>query len=53
MGNLSVAINKSRFHKKDVDFLGNVIPDKGISLSPEKVKEVKAWMSPNRTRGRP
>ena len=34
--NLCVAINKSRFHVKEVDYLGYVISDKVISLSQEK-----------------
>ena len=41
-----MAINKSRFHVKAVDYLGYVITDKGISLSPEKVRTVKSWNPP-------
>ena len=44
--NLCVAINKSHFHVSEVDYLGYVISDKGISLSPEKVRAVKAWKAP-------
>src|SRR5467141_154753 len=44
--NLCVAINKSRFHVSEVNYLGYVISDKGISLSPEKVRAVKAWKAP-------
>ena len=40
--NLCVTINKSRFHVKEVDYLGYVINDKGISLSPEKIRAVQA-----------
>ena len=43
---LCVAINKSRFYVKVVDYLGYVITDNGISLSPEKVRAVKAWNPP-------
>ena len=45
--NLCVAINKSHFHVKEVDYLGYIISDKGISLSPEKVKSVRNWNPPN------
>ena len=45
--NLCVAINKSRFHVKKVDYLGYVISDEGISLSPDKVKAVQNWNPPN------
>ena len=38
--NLCVAINKSRFLVKEVDYLGYVISNKGISLSPEKIRAV-------------
>ena len=41
--NWCVAINNSRIHVKEVDYLGNVISDKGISLSPEMIRAVKAW----------
>jgi hypothetical protein len=44
---LCVAINKSRFHVSEVDYLGYVISDKGISLSPEKVRAVQAWKHPD------
>ena len=43
---LCVAINKRRFHVKEVDYLGYVITDKGITLFPEKVRSVKAWNPP-------
>ena len=43
---LCMAINKSHFHVKEVDYLGYVITDKGISLFPEKVRAVKAWNPP-------
>ena len=43
---LCVAINKSCFHVKEVDYLEYVITNKGISLSPEKVWAVKAWNPP-------
>ena len=45
--NLCVAINKSHFHVKEVDCLGYIISNKGISLSPEKVKSVRNWNPPN------
>ena len=41
--NLCVAINKSRFHVKEVNYLGYVISEKGICLSPEKIQAVQAW----------
>ena len=41
--NLCMAINKSCFHVKEVDYLGYVISNKGISLSPEKIRAVQAW----------
>ena len=41
-----MAINKCRFHVKEVDYLGYVITDKRIFLSPEKVRAVKAWNPP-------
>ena len=44
--NLCVAINKSLFHVKEVHYLGYVISDKGISLSPEKIRAVQAWKPP-------
>ena len=43
---LCVAINKSRFHVKEVEYRRYVITDKGISLSPEKVRTVKTWNPP-------
>ena len=46
MANLCVAINKSRFHVKEVDYLEYVISDKGISHSPEKSWAVQAWKPP-------
>ena len=45
--NLCVAINKSRFHVKKVEYLGYIISDEGIELSPEKVKAVENWNPPN------
>ena len=37
---LCVAINKSRLHVAEVNYLGYVISNKGISLSPENVRAV-------------
>ena len=45
--NLCVAMNNSHFHVKEVDYLGYIISDKGISLSPKKVKSVRNWNPPN------
>ena len=41
-----MAINKTRFHVKQVDYLGYVTTDKGISVSAAKVRAVKAWKPP-------
>ena len=43
---LCVAINKSRFHFNEVDHLEDVIINKGIAVSPENVRTVKAWNPP-------
>ena len=44
---LCVALDKCRFHVSEVDYLGYVISDKGISMSQEKVRAVKAWNPPD------
>ena len=43
---LCVALNKSRFHVSEVDYLGYIISDKGISLSPKKVEAIQEWKPP-------
>ncbi len=44
--NLCVALNKSSFHVTEVEYLGYIISDRGISLSEDKVKAIKAWKPP-------
>ena len=42
----SVALNKSRFHVSEVDYLGFIISEKGIALSPSKTEEIQVWKPP-------
>ena len=40
---LAAAIKKSCFHVKEVEYLGYIISDKGISMSPDKVEKIRNW----------
>src|SRR5258706_3005334 len=44
--NLCVAINKSRFHVKKVEYLGYLISDEWIELSPERSRQFKTGTLP-------
>ena len=44
---LCVSIKKSVFHVREVDYLGYVISDKGISMSPSKVRSIENWERPH------
>src|SRR5207302_11487529 len=43
---LCVSIKKSTFHQRQVEFLGYLISDKGISMTEAKVEEMKKWPPP-------
>src|SRR6266481_430695 len=43
---LAIAPHKSIFHAQKVEFLGYILTPEGISMSPEKVKDVLAWVLP-------
>ena len=43
---LYVSIKKSTFHQQQVEFLGYLISDKGISITKAKVEEMKKWPPP-------
>jgi hypothetical protein len=43
---IAVALHKSIFHARRLEFLGYVLTPEGISMSPEKVEDVLGWASP-------
>jgi len=42
-GCLCVSIKKSRFHEREVGFLGCKISDRGISMTSIKVTDIRVW----------
>ena len=43
---LKAKISKCEFHKTEVEFLGFIISNKGISMDPKKVQAIQEWKSP-------
>lgn len=48
--NMRVAPEKSRFFKKEVEFLGFVVSSKGIKTCPDKVKDIVGYETPRTLR---
>src|SRR5688500_14260876 len=47
---LKAKISKCEFHKSEVEFLGFIISNKGISMDPKKVQAIQEWKSPTSVR---
>jgi len=45
---LFFSIKKSSFHQREVEFLGYIISDRGISMTSTKVGEIRAWTTPEK-----
>jgi len=44
--NLKIDLDKSQFHKEEVEFLGHIIGVNGIRMDPRKVKAILEWPQP-------
>ncbi len=44
---LAAEIDKCYFHVKEVDFLGYVLSDKGVSISDDTVQTIRDWKPPS------
>jgi hypothetical protein len=44
--NLRVKLEKCKFYKKEVDFLGYIVVVNRVRISEEKIKVVKEWPQP-------
>lgn len=44
--NLSINLEKSRFAKRDISFLGHVITQTGIKMQPEKIRAITEFPKP-------
>ena len=44
--NLAVAAHKSTFHVPEVEFLGYILNETGVTMSERKVEAVKNWEAP-------
>ncbi|TMD69294.1 MAG: DDE-type integrase/transposase/recombinase [Chloroflexi bacterium] len=44
--NLKIDLDKSQFHKEEVEFLGHIIGVNGIRIDPRKVKAILEWPQP-------
>jgi len=43
---LPVKLEKCEFYKHEVPFLGYIISDQGLKMSPDKIKDVLEWPEP-------
>ena len=43
-----VKFNKCDFFKDNIQYLGNIVSKDGISVDPEKVKDIMEWSVPKR-----
>ena len=43
---LYAKLEKCSFHKQDVEFLGYIVSDKGVSMDPTKISSIKSWPVP-------
>jgi len=43
---LPVKLEKCEFHKHEVPFLGYIVSDQGLKMSPDKIKDVLEWPEP-------
>ena len=48
--NLTLKPSKCHFFKQQVEFLGHIVSQEGVSTDPQKVKAVKEWPIPRRVR---
>ena len=43
---LKIQVDKCEFLKKECEFLGHIITEKGVKPNPDKIKEILNWMLP-------
>ena len=48
--NLVLKPSKCHFFKRQVEFLGHIVSQKGVETDPKKIKDVKEWPIPRRVR---
>ena len=48
--NLMLKPSKCHFFKRQVEFLGHIVSQKGVETDPKKIKDVKEWPIPRRVK---